>query len=75
MLKMYRTKIERLGRPAGTIVFDCANYDYGVASDDTRMTGVEHVSVSEKADGGYPFFTIPKAALERIDDKAAVQGH
>jgi hypothetical protein len=32
---------------------------YGCASDDTRVTGIEHVSVSFD-ESGLPFFTIPR---------------
>lgn len=51
----------------GEIVFEAAGHDYGLANDDSRMTGVEHVSVSKHSDGGYPFFTIPKAHLKPSD--------
>lgn len=53
----------------GTIVFDCLKYDYGLASDDTEMTGVKHVSVTLDPEGGYPSFTIPISALSAIDAK------
>lgn len=49
---------------AGSIVYSLRGYDYGLASDDTRMTGVEHVSVTLNADGDYPSFTIPRADIE-----------
>lgn len=35
----------------GTIVFKMG-YDYGLASDDTRMTGIEHISVAMPGEGG-----------------------
>ena len=38
---------------------------YGCASDDSRITGVEHVSVSVN-ESGEPFFTIPRADVERL---------
>lgn len=50
----------------GDIVYDSAKHDYGLANDDTRITGIEHVSVTFKEDGDYPFFTIPRADLEEI---------
>ena len=31
---------------AGTVVFRPTGWDYGLASDDTRMTGIEHISVT-----------------------------
>lgn len=50
----------------GATVFDCNNHDYGLANDDTRLTGIEHKSVTLKEDGGYPFFTVPTKDLEEI---------
>lgn len=50
----------------GETVYLCRGYDYGCASDDTRATGIEHVSVTYKEDGEYPFFTIPRGALRKI---------
>jgi hypothetical protein len=38
---------------------------YGCASDDTRITGVEHVSVSPNK-SGIPFFTIPREDVGRV---------
>ena len=52
----------------GDIVYDQKGYDYGLASDDTRYTGIEHISVTRNADGDYPGFTIPKVDLEIIED-------
>ena len=52
---------------AGTIVYPCAKPDYGLAGDDTRMTGVCHVSVTLNHDGDYPFFTVPEDSIERMD--------
>lgn len=51
---------------AGTVVYDCKFYDYGCASDDSRSTGVEHISVTLDSEGDYPFFTIPKYKLKEI---------
>ena len=52
--------------PAGTICYDLMKHDYGLASDDTRLTGVPHVSVTLDPEGGYPSFTIVAADLEEI---------
>lgn len=49
----------------GCIVYASSGYDYGLASDDTRMTGVEHISVTLKRSGGYPTVTIPLHDLEK----------
>lgn len=43
----------------GDTVFACAKHDYGSASDDTRITGIHHISVTKNSDGDYPFFTVP----------------
>ena len=50
----------------GAIVYKFVRYDYGLASDDTRMTGVPHVSVTLDPEGGYPFFTVPETAIREI---------
>lgn len=52
----------------GTIVYECAKHDYGTASDDSRITGTEHISVSLKEDGDYPFFTHPVYLLKEIKE-------
>jgi hypothetical protein len=52
----------------GTTIYECAMCDYGVASDDSRILGVEHRSFTLKANGDYPFFTMPLSDVERIDD-------
>jgi len=49
---------------AGDIVYGCIYHDYGSANADTRDTGIDHISVSLKEDGGYPYFTIPRADLK-----------
>lgn len=53
---------------AGTIVYGCAHHDYGLASDDTRATGVPHMSVTLNSDGSYPFFTVPERDAEPLLD-------
>lgn len=51
---------------AGDTVYQAAMHDYGLARDDTNATGIEHVSVSLKADGDYPLFTIPARNLQEL---------
>lgn len=41
------------------------NHDYGIASEDSRMTGIEHISLC-KTEEGSPTFTIPKADVLRV---------
>lgn len=59
------SKIE-LAATKGTTVYEQAGYDYGLAYDDTRVTGVKHISVTLNSDGSYPGFTIPLDDLEEI---------
>lgn len=51
---------------AGTIVYSLRSWDYGLAKDDTRFSGIEHVSVTLKADGDYPSFTVPRSDIGAI---------
>lgn len=66
MTKKYELLAERFEHPAGSIVYKCLMYDYGLASDDTRYTGIEHVSVTLNEDGDCPYFTVPKHQLKEI---------
>lgn len=52
----------------GRVVYKSMKCDYGCASDDTRITGVEHISVTLKEDGDYPFFTHPLHLLKEIKE-------
>jgi hypothetical protein len=63
----YQTLNKRFGHEAGTIVYQARGHDYGLARDDTHFTGIDHVSVSLKEDGDYPFFTIPVDHLVQIE--------
>lgn len=51
----------------GEIVYDSASHDYGLANDDSRVTGIEHISVTKDPAGRHPFFTIPKQDLKLAD--------
>lgn len=67
MPKRYRMLKDATTDPnavAGTIVYGCAKHDFGLADDDTLMTGKAHISVTLKSDGDYPFFTVPVADIE-----------
>jgi len=72
MVKSKAYKIIRADRSAneatevGDIVYESAKHDYGLASDDTDITGIYHVSVTFNEDGDYPFFTIPFEDLEEV---------
>ncbi len=52
---------------AGEIVYDSPCHDYGLSSDDTRFTGIEHISVVSQLEGNEGSRTIPKNALKVID--------
>lgn len=41
----------------GTTVYRLSKPDYGLASDDTRITGVAHISLTLDPTGDYPSFT------------------
>ena len=52
---------------AGTIVYKCLDHDYGLAKNDSRKTGIEHISVTLNKYGEGPFFTVPVRDLEYAD--------
>lgn len=54
----------------GDPVFYCRGHDYGMASDDTALTGIQHVSVTLDENGDYPFFTIPREDIQAESDNA-----
>lgn len=60
------TPIVRFGTtiPAGSTVYQYTGYDYGLAKDDTQITGWQHMSVTLNRDGSTPFFTIPVKDLD-----------
>lgn len=52
---------------ANEVVYDFIHWDYGLASDDTRYTGVPHTSVTRSPDGkGTPSLTVPFRDLFKI---------
>lgn len=51
-----------------TVVYGATRHDYGLARDDSRFTGVEHISVTLNSDGDYPFFTHPRHELIEIKE-------
>ncbi len=53
---------------AGDTVYDFWGCDYGCASDDTRMTGIEWTAVTLSPEGKEPFFTVPVRDLKRLED-------
>lgn len=65
-IKTYKLKSDRFEHKAGTIVYSQTGWDYGLANDDSRATGIEHKTVTLNADGDYPGFTVPVFDLEEI---------
>jgi hypothetical protein len=53
---------------AGDTIYYCTGSDYGLANDDTLMTGIQHVSMTRDPSGGYPFFTIPREDIARAKE-------
>lgn len=60
------SKIETKAK-AGVTVYAFRKCDYGLASDDSRLSGVEHISVTFNEDGDYPSFTHPKHLLQEVE--------
>lgn len=54
--------VNALGLNGGDIMVEFQYNDYGMKSDHEVMTGEAHVNVS--ADGDYPFYTLPRSAVE-----------
>lgn len=70
----YTLKHDLFGYKAGTTVYRQMYHDYGLANDDTFATGVKHISVTLKSDGGYPGFTVPVDHLvPKQDDRTALE--
>lgn len=65
-MKAFKLRSDGL-EPAGTVAYLYGGYDYGLASDDTDVTGRKHVSLTKKAYGGGPFFTHAKDDLEEME--------
>lgn len=57
---------DELFAEAGDFVYAFWGCDYGLANDDSRMTGIEHTSVTKNADGSFPAFTIPVRDLIKV---------
>lgn len=61
----YRLLADRFEHPAGTLVYMARVHDYGLASDDAQIFGIEHVSVTLDPAGGYPTFTVPERDIAK----------
>lgn len=60
--KVYKLKQERLGLPKGTELMVSEEWDYGVAHEDTLITGIKHVSMMPPRGG--PTITVTKEMVE-----------
>lgn len=69
MTKKYMLKVPHAGFQTGTMVYSLAMSDYGCANSDSRLTGVEHTSVTLDKDGGYPSFTVPLGYLMEVPNE------
>lgn len=67
-MKKYVLKRERFEHPAGTTVYEFGFCTYGLCGDDERATGAPHTAVTLNSDGSYPFFTVPEAYLQLIEE-------
>lgn len=67
-MSKYKVRADYNGLVTGTVVYDARKYDYGLANDDTKITGIHHISVTEDAGGDYPFVTIPVGLLQELPD-------
>lgn len=66
MFKIINNSRSAVPTELGEKVYTSVGHDYGCASQDTRYTGVEHVSVTRDPASKYPFFTIPMKDLEKL---------
>ena len=55
---------------AGSIVYETLLPDFGLAAEDTSMTGVPHLSVTLDNDGMGPSFSIPAADVVEVETQA-----
>jgi hypothetical protein len=55
---------DRFEHKAGTTVYFYTGPTYGLVSEDTFDSGIEHLAVTLKPDGTHPFFTVAIDELE-----------
>jgi len=65
-MKKYKLLTDRFEHKKGTIVYDQSGYYYGLSSDDTNVTGIEHISVTLNKNGDYPGFTVSVEDLKEV---------
>lgn len=61
--KAYKLIQGHNGLQEGTVVYLSNQFDFGLANEDTRVTGVRHLSVTLDSEGDYPLFTVPESNL------------
>ena len=65
-MKSYILTQDKFKHKSGTTVYPYSRYDYGLAEEDTEMTGEHHISVCLSTDGSTPFFTVESEFLKEI---------
>ncbi len=53
----------------GEVVYDQMEHDYGLANDDSRITGIEHRTVTKNPDGKAPGFTVSVFDIKPLSDE------
>ena len=66
MAKKFKLTEDRFGHKKGLIVYEFLQNDYGIVRDDSVITGIHHIAVTESIENDYPFFSIPEEHLEEI---------
>lgn len=67
MRRKFILKEDRLGIPAGSIVYEFSGHTYGLERDEFLATGKYHFAVTLKDDGQYPFITVTQDMVEEIE--------
>ena len=65
--RLLRDSIHEPKAKTGTVVYSIKWSDAGLASADTRLTGIRHRTVTLNEDGDYPGFTVPEDDIELIE--------
>jgi len=65
----YRMLVDSTVEPSaktGDFVYSCRYHDYGLANDDSRLTGKPHISVTLNEDGDCPSFTVQRSHVKEV---------
>ena len=58
---------------AGSTVYHCATYDFGIADADSRRTGRKHIAVTLNPNGSYPVFTVPEHEVAMVAEEQVAE--